>query len=420
MRTTALWVGLLAYALATTAARAQTAPSGSYTIYADTALGQLSLQPSTAGPNQIDGTVFGDGLEGYYAAGSQQAVWIRYAGDTPIQVYVGAYSVQSGLTLPGRPPNSGSELRGTFYALNSAGGASAERNAWGFRAWGPLTLQPYPLPPNTNPPTSTTPHPLPAGPWWVTAHQSESTLALEVDANGAVSGWIFGEPIVGHYASAAGMIAFLRLRNGQPIQFYQGQSVQIAFDPINDQGIFEFQGAFFALNEPNGGASPQDNELVFNARNQWGYFTYRSALSGLCLEIENAATGDHARLRQNTCTGAPNQQFALVNTGPSRTAAPDVMVARHSGRCLDVPDASTTAGESIQQFYCHGRSNQQISPQGFANRGCPPGIDFCIGLRIIHSQQCITATGPRAADEIVQDVCTLDQPPSLFDFTLVP
>jgi hypothetical protein len=420
MRTTALWVGLLACALATTLARAQTTPSGSYTIYADTSLGQLNIQPSSAGPNQIDGMVFGDWLEGYYAAGRQQAVWVRYAGDTPIQVYVGAYSQQLGPNLPGKPRLSNRELRGTFYALNSSGGASAQRNAWGFRAWEPFSLQPNPLPPNTIPPTSPTPHPSPAGPWWVTANQSQSTMALEVAANGAVSGWILGEPIIGHYASAAGTITFLRLRNGQPIQFYQGRSVQIDFDPITNQGIFEFQGSFLALNEPNGGASPQNNEFVFNARNQWGYFTYRSARSGLCLEIENSAPGDHARLRQNTCTGAPNQQFSLVNTGASGAAAPDVMVARHSGRCLDIPNASTMAGEIIQQFYCHGGTNQQVFPQGASISACPVGFNSCIILRFVHSQQCITATGPGSANDIVQDACTWDQPPSIFDFTLVP
>jgi hypothetical protein len=421
MDSRAFLTGLVMYALAALPAVAQSSPFGSYTIHANTTLGQLSIQQSAAGPGQIEGTILGDRLEGYFALGSRQVVWIRYSGSTPAQAYVGTHSGQSTPALPSIPNIRSSELQGTFYALSGSGGASPQRNAWGFRAWGPFTLQQNPLPPNINPPASSTPHPAPAGPWWVTGNQSESTLALEVAADGAVTGWIFGEPIVGHYASVAGTIAFLRLHNGQPIQFYQGRSVQIDFDPITGQGIFELQGSFFALDEANGGASQASNEFLFNARNQWGYFTWRSALSGLCLEIENSATGDHARLRQNTCTSAPNQQLSFVRTGFRGASAPSVFVARHSGRCLDVPNGSTATGELIQQFYCHGGNNQQVIAQAVATGGdCPAGRDSCPSLRFIHSQKCITVTGLGAANEVIQGDCNQDDPAIMFDSTFVP
>ena len=90
--------------------------------------------------------ILGDRLEGYYASGTQQAVWIRFAGNTPAQAYVGTYS-GSRLTSPGRGPNlSSQELRGVYYALSSTAGGNTGRNAWGFHAWG--GLQPNPLPPN--------------------------------------------------------------------------------------------------------------------------------------------------------------------------------------------------------------------------------------------------------------------------------
>ena len=93
--------------------------------------------------------ILGDRLEGYYASGTQQAVWIRFAGNTPAQAYVGTYS-GSRLTSPGRGPNlSSQELRGVYYALSSTAGGNTGRNAWGFHAWG--GLQPNPLPPNTKP-----------------------------------------------------------------------------------------------------------------------------------------------------------------------------------------------------------------------------------------------------------------------------
>src|SRR5207302_11126093 len=93
-------------------------------------------------------------------------------------------------------------------------------------------------------------------------------------------------------------------------------------------------------------------------------------------------------LQLNTCTNAPNQQFSFVNIG--LRGPPSVLVARHSGRCLDVPNSGVQAGDPIQQFYCHGNGNQQVFT---VSATCPSGFSPCQSLKFSHSQKCITVTG---------------------------
>lgn len=395
----AFWMALTGFALATTAV-AQTHPAGTYTIIDQTAPeGTLTIRRSNAGPNQITGTVFGDRLEGYYAAGSQQAVWVRFSGNVPVQVYVATYS---------RHPRIGRltpyEFRGTSYAINQFVEADPRRNAFGFRAWF-LVPQTNPPAPNTDPPTPNTPHPAPIPrAWLLFINQTQSPMRLEVAADGTVAGRIFGDRIVGHYASVGGTIAFLRMdRRDQPIQFYAGRVIG-----------HSFLGSVFGLNEQHGGASQQVNELVFHAVHRSPnepFVTYRSVLSGLCLEVENSAMTNGAFLRHKTCTGAPNQQFTTVLTDPSNPAGPIALMAKHSGKCLDIPNFSRTRGARVQQFDCNGGVNQQVIFQGVSNTGCPLGFDFCQAIKFVHSRQCITVKG----SEVVQGGCTTNKQAIMFD-----
>lgn len=50
-----------------------------------------------------------------------------------------------------------------------------------------------------------------------------------------------------------------------------------------------------------------------------------------------------------------------LDTGPAAAAAgvPTWMVAQHSGKCLDVVDASRSNGAKVQQYTCHSGLNQQ-------------------------------------------------------------
>lgn len=92
--------------------------TGSYTINGNGFVGPLSL--SQAPDGALSGTVYADRLEGHYAAGTGSLAFVRYSGATPIQVFVGAVT--------------GKELRGDFYALTPAAGASPQRVRFGWSA----------------------------------------------------------------------------------------------------------------------------------------------------------------------------------------------------------------------------------------------------------------------------------------------
>ncbi|MTE17797.1 glycosyl hydrolase [Streptomyces sp. TRM43335] len=62
------------------------------------------------------------------------------------------------------------------------------------------------------------------------------------------------------------------------------------------------------------------------------------------------ATADGARVHLWTWGGGANQQWRPVDRGDGTHA----FVARHSGKCLDVTDASTADGAGLQQWACHG------------------------------------------------------------------
>ncbi|ROP42509.1 RICIN domain-containing protein [Saccharothrix texasensis] len=79
--------------------------------------------------------------------------------------------------------------------------------------------------------------------------------------------------------------------------------------------------------------------------------------SGKCLDIANASGADGAALMQYPCGSGQNQQFRLQSAGGSYYQ----VIARHSGKCLDVSDAATADGAAVVQWSCNTGQNQQWS-----------------------------------------------------------
>jgi hypothetical protein len=77
--------------------------------------------------------------------------------------------------------------------------------------------------------------------------------------------------------------------------------------------------------------------------------------SGKCLDIASASTADSARALQWPCGAGANQRFTVQALGNGYHR----LVARHSGKCLDVSGNSTAEGATVLQYTCGGATNQQ-------------------------------------------------------------
>jgi hypothetical protein len=80
--------------------------------------------------------------------------------------------------------------------------------------------------------------------------------------------------------------------------------------------------------------------------------------SGKCLDINGSSLDDGAQLLQWDCSGAANQIFTMVPAGGEWYQ----IVAAHSNKCLDVDTSEDTHhnGARVRQMPCSGEANQQF------------------------------------------------------------
>ena len=84
--------------------------------------------------------------------------------------------------------------------------------------------------------------------------------------------------------------------------------------------------------------------------------------SGKCLDVYGGSTDDAATIIQWSCHGGPNQRWRLEPTGDGYVR----LIATHSGKALDVYGASTDDGAVLIQWPPHSGTNQQwqLQPAG--------------------------------------------------------
>jgi Ricin-type beta-trefoil lectin domain-like/Glycosyl hydrolases family 39 len=84
-------------------------------------------------------------------------------------------------------------------------------------------------------------------------------------------------------------------------------------------------------------------------------YTVVNQQSGKCLDVAGVSTADGAAVHQWPClTGATNQQFTLRRVTYSGNDSHDYqLVARHSGKCVDVSTVSSAARAPIHQWTCN-------------------------------------------------------------------
>jgi hypothetical protein len=84
-------------------------------------------------------------------------------------------------------------------------------------------------------------------------------------------------------------------------------------------------------------------------------YTAVNQLSGKCLDVSGVSTQNGAPIHQWTCiAGAQNQQFTLRKVTYSGNDSHDYqLVARHSGKCVDVSNVSTQPRAPVHQWTCN-------------------------------------------------------------------
>ncbi|MET0237268.1 MAG: RICIN domain-containing protein [Kibdelosporangium sp.] len=86
-------------------------------------------------------------------------------------------------------------------------------------------------------------------------------------------------------------------------------------------------------------------------------YTVASQQTGKCLDVNGASTADGAKVQQWTCNGGTNQQLTLRKVTYAGNDSHDFqLVARHSGKCVDVSGVSTAANTLIHQWTCNPAS----------------------------------------------------------------
>ncbi|NUT52902.1 MAG: hypothetical protein HOV94_37290, partial [Saccharothrix sp.] len=85
------------------------------------------------------------------------------------------------------------------------------------------------------------------------------------------------------------------------------------------------------------------------------YYRITARHSGKALDVRDASTTNGAGIQQWDYAGGQNQRWRFVSVGGGHYR----IVAKHSGKSLDVKDLSTTNGTGIQQWDYTGDQNQQ-------------------------------------------------------------
>ena len=212
--------------------------SGAWRINGNGFIGDLNLTQAADG--RLSGAMYGDPVTGYYAPGERTAVLLRGSSSNPSQAFVGQLSAD------------GANWSGSFYALSTGAGASAQSNAFSFSARRAAL----------GPPAA--PAPLPAGtgfeqcldPYMTFVNRPQEfnpgqSLPMTLYpgstcATGRLTGMLGGDDLVGYYSPITGALAFLRRRDGNAFQFYVGQA------GLGELFVCRFTGSFYALTSEAG------------------------------------------------------------------------------------------------------------------------------------------------------------------------
>lgn len=133
---------------------------------------------------------------------------------------------------------------------------------------------------------------------------------------------------------------------------------------------------------------PELQQAFWTVAQPGGYFAFRSALSGKCLQVRGASTSHGAIIEQSTCDYAPEQLWAPIRIDSTLMQ----LTNKLSGLALDVAGSSVTAtGQAIVQGKVDGGIDTHWRLQrrtAGTNLALSPFADR--SLRIWHSRSKVT------------------------------
>jgi hypothetical protein len=103
--------------------------------------------------------------------------------------------------------------------------------------------------------------------------------------------------------------------------------------------------------------------------------------SGKCLDVVGVSSDNDAEINQWDCSGGDNQTWKIEDAGHGFS----FLKAKHSGKCLDVSEISLSDGAAVIQWDCWGGDNQKWKIE-------PAGDGFST-LKAKHSGKCLDVSG---------------------------
>ena len=92
---------------------------------------------------------------------------------------------------------------------------------------------------------------------------------------------------------------------------------------------------------------------------RFGEYYLRALHSGKCLDVRQASLANGAPVQQWTCHSPEHQTWILEPDLTLEDKPSYSLRALHSGKCLDVRQASLANGAPVQQWTCHGPDHQR-------------------------------------------------------------
>ncbi len=140
--------------------------------------------------------------------------------------------------------------------------------------------------------------------------------------------------------------------------------------------------------------------------------------SGRCLDVKDGSTANTATLQQWDCLSPQtnqNQVFSLVPQGNAYYQ----IVARHSNRCVDVTNGSQSQGTVLQQYDCIGAGQTNQIWQGVPVE--QSGANAYVHFVAKHSGQCMDVQGQQTGNgaPVTQWGCLGNQANQLWTFRSV-